>query len=316
MNITAEEVFDIVKRHGPIIANKIKQLLQQPDATMINVYLSTLKHEQKIRFTHLQLGTSMFAYTIEQREKLEQLIQHLNEKDRRTAQLLQEKRILRAQEQDPLTRVSLSQIKDFATPLRVETKQGEELFYKYYLVSPEEAQKKIREILTGKTTEEQIRPMRQQELAEIQKSAQETEGEKDVTQTISENNKHTKKQETKEKPALVTDQARLETQPDSEFSSEIKTYCKENNIRIQKITEVRRNSELDIIGLIPTAIGLVTFFIKAKNKKQSNDGDLASAILQAKKHFLPAIYLTTGKVTQKAQEAEELQEITVKEIGS
>jgi len=61
---------------------------------------------------------------------------------------------------------------------------------------------------------------------------------------------------------------------------------------------------------------LFKFGSKAKKKKKSNDGDLASTILAAKKHLLPALYVTTGTVTKKARQNKDFGEVQVVELGN
>ncbi|MFT4250558.1 MAG: hypothetical protein ACMXYD_04300 [Candidatus Woesearchaeota archaeon] len=306
MPITAQDVFRVVQQQGPIIPNKIKQILEQPNPTMINVYLSELREQKKIFFTHLQLGTSMFAYTPEQKPKLEGLIEHLNEKDRRTVALLKEKRVLQAGKQEPLVRVSLQETKDFCRPIKVTTKTGEEeIFYRYYLVDLQEAQNKIRELLG------QTKPATPEEKA-VQKE-----------EVVREEKTEAQKKETTPQPSAQPEK-KAEAQktlaqkeiPTSDFAQQLQTYCETNNIVIKAIEEVRKDQDYELILEVPTAVGKITFFAKAKNKKNSNDGDLASAILKAKTKNLPALYLTTGNVTNKALEQEELQDITVIELGS
>ena len=275
---------------------------------MINVYLSNLKEEGKIKFTNVQLGSSKFSYTQEQKPKLENLIEHLNEKDRRTAKKLQEQRVLRVQEQDPLTRVGLQQIKDFAIPIKVSTGQGEEIFYRYFLTSPEEAQKRIREQLNPQSKQEQQQPKEETKQEEQPEQPTTKEEPKPTQEPAPQQEEKPKREEQKslEEPTI----------PESELAQQVTTYCEENNIQILSIEEVRKNSELDLVIKLPTAAGKIKFYAKAKSKKNSNDGDLAAAILSAKKRMLPALYLTTGAVTNKAKENEELQEITVVELGS
>jgi hypothetical protein len=311
MPITAQQVLEVVQRQGPTIPNSIKQALGESDATMINVYLSQLKEQGKISFTNLQLGTSMFSYTPDQVDKLETLIKHLNDKDQRTANLLKEKKILRASEQDPLVRVSLQEIKDFAKPIKVTTKQGEEIFYRYYKVSLEEAQTIIRNQLSPQTEPEQTPETETKQEVQEQKPQPKQEEPKPLEpQKISEE---------KPKPVQKPEQQTSLSTPEkieSKFGQQVEAYCKKNNIAIKHYEEIRKDSDIELVLEVPTAVGTITFFAKARSKKSSNDGDLAAAILKAKTYNLPALYLTTGNVTNKALEQPELQDITVIELGS
>lgn len=306
MKLSADEVLQVVKQHGPIIPNQVKQRLGQGDTTLINVYLSSLKDEGKIKFSNTQLGSSRFAYTPEQKPKLEGLIEHLNEKDRRTAQKLKEEQVIRVSEAEPLVRVGLQNIKDFAIPIKVSTKQGEELFYRYFLTSQEEAQDKIRSILTGK--EPGSNPGGATPKEPAQEEPEENKQPEPKKQPEPEQPKKPKKES---QGSLYEPPA-----PDSELGRAVVKYCEENDIIIKSYDEVRKDSEIDLVLDVPTAVGKITFYAKAKSKKSSNDGDVAAAVLAGKTRMLPAMYLTTGEVTNKAKENPELREITVVELGS
>ncbi len=80
--------------------------------------LSELSSKKSLKISALKVGGSPLYYVPGHEEKLLQFIQNLNEKDRRTLELLKDSQVLRDAEQDPLTRVSLRQIKDFAVQRR------------------------------------------------------------------------------------------------------------------------------------------------------------------------------------------------------
>ena len=63
------------------------------------------------------------------------------------------------------------------------------------------------------------------------------------------------------------------------------------------------NKEYDLIINIPSPAGELTYYCKAKSSKRVSDGDLSSAVLKAQSKRLPALFLTTGELTKKAEEA-------------
>jgi hypothetical protein len=286
MPISCEDVLRIVSDKGPIIPNDIRKTLGEPDSTLINVYLADLVAAHKTRKTTVKLGASSFYYTNDHKTKLEDLVEHLGEKDRRTANLLKEQGVLDASKQDPLTRVSLANIPDFAVPVKVKTSDGEKQFYRWFLLDSEEAKRRIQETLPKTTTHQPSTP-----------------------EVIAE-----KKPES-EKPVERQKELSESSEPPGTFVKLLKEYFKAKNIRVQELKETRKDSDVECVVKLPTPVGEVAYFCKAKNKKTSNDGDLASAILLARKKMLPALYITTGSVTAKAKEAPELQECLVVEIG-
>ncbi len=287
--VTPEEVYNVVKTRGPIIPNSIKKALNASDSTLINVFLSELKKEGLIRLTNMHIGSSRFAYIPSQKEKLQELIIHLNQKDRRVAEKLREEGVIRAKEADPLTRVSLSNIKDFAKPITVRIKNEEEVFYKWYLLSSEEAEERIKKSLN----------------------------------TIK---KEKPEEEYKEEPLKTPDNRQYKTanktlsvaaiSGESSFSKAVKEYFKEKNIILKSMREIRNNKELEGEIDIPTPVGMISYFYRAKNKNKSNEGDIAGTLISARARMLNALYLTTGTVIKKAKKNKELKEVLVVEIGN
>ncbi len=53
---------------------------------------------------------------------------------------------------------------------------------------------------------------------------------------------------------------------------------------------------------IPSSVGGLKYFCKAKNKKKVNDGELSSIYIQAQSRKLPVLFITKGEFTKKAKE--------------
>lgn len=87
---------------------------------------------------------------------------------------------------------------------------------------------------------------------------------------------------------------------DDEFLKQIKKYFSKNNIAILNLKLIRKNSEFDFEIVIPSAVGNLLYYCKAKNKKRCNDGDLSSAYIRAQSTKLPILFLTTGEITKNA----------------
>ena len=67
---------------------------------------------------------------------------------------------------------------------------------------------------------------------------------------------------------------------------------------------------------IPSAVGKLKYYVKARNKKLSNDKDLSSAYVQGLTKNLPVLFVYTGKLTKKAESMldNEFKHITLKKI--
>lgn len=87
--------------------------------------------------------------------------------------------------------------------------------------------------------------------------------------------------------------------PDDSFFSTVKTVLDEKKIIIDTCTVIKAGSELDMQVRVPSAIGHITYFAKARKKKNCNDGDVAAAALQGQNRRMPVLFICTGKVTKK-----------------
>ncbi|MBT7903376.1 hypothetical protein HN587_05935 [Candidatus Woesearchaeota archaeon] len=90
--------------------------------------------------------------------------------------------------------------------------------------------------------------------------------------------------------------------PDDEFGSQISSFLKSNDIKLIDIKIIRKNSELDLVLDVPSPVGVISFYCKAKSKKTINDGDLSSAFVQGQLKKLPVLFVTSGKLTKRAEE--------------
>ncbi len=67
---------------------------------------------------------------------------------------------------------------------------------------------------------------------------------------------------------------------------------------------------------IPSPVGHLNYFCRAKNKKRVNDGDLSSFFVSAQMRKMPGLFLTVGELTKKAKDLleNEFKSIKVKNI--
>ncbi len=146
--IDIEKIFGVA-RLRPVQPSDVARVLGV-DSIIAGAVLSDLAAKKKLRVSHLKVGSSPLYFLPGNEAQLLQFVNFLNEKDRETVELLKEKRVLRASEQSPLVRVSLSNIKDFAVPLEVSVGGWKEVFYKWFLSGDDEVKGIIRQVLDSK----------------------------------------------------------------------------------------------------------------------------------------------------------------------
>ncbi|MFH1642981.1 MAG: hypothetical protein ABIC04_08865 [Nanoarchaeota archaeon] len=91
-------------------------------------------------------------------------------------------------------------------------------------------------------------------------------------------------------------------EPVSEFSSMVNNYFTTNKITVIDENIIRKNSESEYIIELPSAVGKLTYYCRAKSKKKVNDGDLSSLFITGQIKKLPVLFLTLGTLTKRAEE--------------
>jgi hypothetical protein len=286
--IEREDVLRVLKTWGALQPLEVKRKLGKGESTMIGAVLSELAHNKRVAISKIKRGSSPFYYDPENPAALEKVAQYLGEKDKRTFDLLHKARVIDPEIVDPLTRVSLGNIHDYSFAFEHEGKK----YYRYFLTSEAEAKELLKPKAPKPTPTEPPKP-----------SALKTSTPKPSTQKSTPN----QVQKTLKKTSNTTD-------IDDDFLKRVIRYCNNKNLVIESTEVVRKKQEIDLVVIVPTAVGKVSYFCKAKSKKKSNDGDVAGALLAAQRQQLPAMYLTTGEVTKKAKEMPELKGVLIKEI--
>ncbi len=144
--IDQEKVLALIKTQGPVLPAQVAKVINQ-DTLIASAYLSELTNNKKIKISNTKIGGSPVYYLQGQEQKLQDLYKHLNEREKEAFDLLKQKKVLKDNEQTPQVRVALRNIKDFAVPLNVTHEGSKELFWKWYLISNDEATKTIQALL-------------------------------------------------------------------------------------------------------------------------------------------------------------------------
>ncbi len=273
-----QKIIELIKIKGPVIPVQVAREISS-DILMASAHLSELSSDGKLKISSVKVGGTPLYYLPGQEQSLEQYSTNLHEKERNAFDLLKEKKILRDSQLEPVIRVALREVKDFAIPLQVTYQNNKEIFWKWHLMGKEEASSTIKNLLSKK---EDITPTQQI------KKENETEAKKQSL--VSEEAKPQIQKPIKEKPK------------EDIFLQELESYFTKNRINIKSSEIIRKNTETDFILEIPSAIGNLEYYCKAKNKKRVSDTDLSSAYAQGHLKKLPVLFLTKGELTKKAKE--------------
>jgi hypothetical protein len=311
-----ETILSFLKSRGPSLPSDISKQIKT-NTVFIGAHLSTMIEKKLISISNIKIGSSPLYYLVEHKARLEQFIKYLDEKDRRAFELLKQKKILRDNEQNPLVRVSLRSIKDFAVQLNVRTSISQEIFWKIYSISDEEASSMIRGILEPPSIKKQVEPQKEEmqklkpeikdklpELKKEEPKEQKTELKK--SEQVKE--KPRQKRQTQEKLMPQEEQKTCQQPGEKElikgdfYDTIIDSFAKKS-INLVSIGSAKGEKEYDLIIRLPSAAGELTYYCRAKSKKKINEGDLSSAVLKSQSKRLPALFLTDGELTKQAEKS-------------
>lgn len=284
----------VLAQSKPLLPNDVAKALNT-NLLMASAMLAELSANKKIKVSKLKIGSSPLYFLADKEAQLENYVSSLNEKDRKTVEILKQAQILRDSAQDPLTRVSLRQISDFTRPIEVTLNGQKELFWKWFLLPDSAAEQLIRDILEPVAVKKE--PVSQAPLP-----AAITQPEKSVeTQKVVEPPKFVeqktavveKQQEKFSKPAKVSKTV---------FFSKVSSFFESNKIKIIESNELKKSAEYDFVIELPSPVGNLTYYCKARSKKKITDADISNVFVQGQLKKLPVLLLTEGELNKQAKE--------------
>ncbi|MEK6939479.1 MAG: hypothetical protein AABX31_02010 [Nanoarchaeota archaeon] len=335
-----EKILYFLKVVGPTIPSKVAKNINT-EILLASAHLSDLAAQGKVKISNLKIGGGSPLYYLHGQE--EQLYHfaagNLNPKDYQVLEVLKQQKIMRENSLDLLSRVALRSLKDFAVPLHVTIGGNKELFWKWHLLSDEEASTSIKQMLMireqtapfqapGASREEQVLSqeagsqfLEQQTKLETALTSNDTlsalslEQEEPLETELAQEEPT---EELQEKIELVLSQskskkarARRATTPKrpkfqdgaaDNFFPSAESFLASKDILIQEREIVRKNAEVNLVIKVPSAVGTVTYFCKAKKKAKCDEGDVSAAYMEAQIKKLPLLFLYTHGLTKKAQE--------------
>ncbi len=118
-----KQVFEFLQKKGPSVPVTIAEGVKR-ESFFVGAVLSELFESKKVLLSHAKIGGSRVYYIKGQEEQLSVLFNYLPEAEKRAYTLLKEKNVIRASETEPVIRVALSNLKDFARPVAVGSEPG------------------------------------------------------------------------------------------------------------------------------------------------------------------------------------------------
>ena len=303
---TRDKILEVVKAKGPVLPVHISKEIGS-NILMASAHLAELTASDRLKISTIKVGGSPLYYLPGQESMLQRYITNMNDKEKKAFDLINQSKILRDSEQEPVIRVALREIKDFALPLNVTHNNNKEIFWKWYLTSNDEAEQLIKDKLQilEKPIEEKItEKVKNEEPKKIEP----------LQKQLKEKPLETLQKEIKQKP--IEPRKYRSRDKEDNFLKNIMKFFEKNQINVISSEVIKRNSEIEFIVEIPSVVGNLQYYCKARNKKKINDSDLSNAYVKGQLKRLPVLVLSPGDLSAKAQEmiGRELNNLTFKKV--
>jgi len=290
-SLIKEKILTFIKNNGPSLPIQVAKAASI-EPLFASAFLSELYREGKILMSHMKIGSSSLYLLREQEAMLESFFEHLNPREKEAFLILKNEKVLKDSSLTPVIRVALRAIPDFAIKFVFNEEGKEEIFWRYFLISEEDAKKILSEKININQKKE-VSPI----LGEIEKKENiviEKEADNVIKleeTTIKDKHERIKKiRKSKEKLIEETD-----------LSKKIKDYAIKRNIQIKDFAFLSKK-EIKAKILVDTPLGQQEYVLVAKDKKKISDADIALAFQLAQTEKTPLILISPGKLDKKAEE--------------
>ncbi len=292
-----EVILAFVKRNGYAFPSDVMKELKK-DSMISSAMLSEMASRGMVKISSLKVGSSPVYYDPQNPGILERFVDSLKRPEQEVIALLKSSSILRDNTLSPLARVALRSVKDFAIPLDVTIGEEKEVFWRWFLLSDVDAERAIRLLLDPPVVESppeilevspEVKKARARKVKESQKVLPAIV--KPVIPALSSSESSSEiVAEKKEKK----DPATKSSEKMGGFASAVRSFFSSQNIEVTDWNVVKEGKEFDIVIRVPSPVGPVLMYCRAKDKKKILDADLSSAVVDGQVRRLPVLFLTSG----------------------
>lgn len=311
------KIIEYIKLNGPSLPVHISRAINS-SPLFTSAFLSELYSEKKIKMTNLRIGSSPLYYLEGQEEKLENFIEHLNQREKEAFILLKSEKVLEDEKQTPVIRVALRAIKDFAIQVRVVSSSEQKNHWKYYLIKDEEVESILnerknknkedsKEIKINFESSQKIEnpekikePIKTEQVKNTEKEI-ESIFDKEVKKESNRIKEDQEKNISQENNFVKEDSEKLISKEEINLIDKVKEYLEKNNITLIELYE-QKKKELSGKVEINTIFGKKNIYLIGKDKKKINETDITLAIQKAQNQKMQPLLITLGTLDKKAQE--------------
>ena len=309
VNRTKDLIVSFIRARGPSLPVHIARDVKV-SPLFAAAFLSELYGEGKVKMSGLKVGSSPLYYLADQISQLENFTEHLNIREKEAYTYLKQEKILDDEKLEPVLRVALRAIKDFALPVRFTQNNQPRLFWRHFLFSEEEAQQRIASLLEPASKKEAKETIPQKTIEEAKTSQATTEpsAEIPVQKPLQPRTPRPKRSPTPLAPMPIVTlplpqsaHGKQEKKIDNSlFTQSVREHLAKREIRVLEVKEESKKGFSAKI-VVDTLFGPQHFFLVAKDKKRLKAEELIEALREAHAEKMPALVLAPGELEKKAQ---------------
>ena len=291
------KIISFLEENGPSLPVRIAKTIQM-DPVFASAILSELLGTKQVKLSHMKIGSSPLYLLPNQEQKLEEHTDNLKSVEKEVYLKLKEIKLITDEEETPVIRVALRNIKDFATPFKFQ----EKIMWKYTFTPEEEIQKllsppeeKPEPKPEAPKTKEETRPEVQNERNENLASETDLVAEEEVEEIpkaweVKKEEIKKIKEESKKVESIFEE--KIPTK--KTFLKQVEEFLEEKDTKIISIEEVDKKK---VIAKTESENKKALLF--AFNKKRVNEDELMKCYKQAKTSNLPYHIIILGDLTKK-----------------
>lgn len=132
-----EKIVTFFQNRGPSLPVHVAKEINL-SILFTSAFLSELFNENRLKTSHMRVGSSPIYYLSGQENSLENYTEHLKSKEKEAFLLLKDKKILKDSELEPAIRVAIREIKDFAIPFKI----NDEIWWRFFTTDESEIKEK------------------------------------------------------------------------------------------------------------------------------------------------------------------------------
>ncbi len=297
-------IINFIKTNGPSLPVQIAKELQI-SSLFAGAFLSELSSDKTIKISRMKVGGSPLYFLPDQKLQLENFSNYLPEREKEAFLLLKGKKLLQDNQQDPVIRVALRNLKDFAIPIAPIIKNERIIFWYFYSLLEKDAKLMIENVLKEeKEMRERIEhlapklPLQEKKIGE--KIMEGIRKEKLEIKTPEEKFDDVTKKKTLMEP--IFDSAKKPKPVKDKFLNEIQVFITQKSIELLGIESFEKKQVTAKIRFP----GEQPCLLLALDKKKPSEKDLLKAYKKALALKIPYCILTRGDASKKMKESIEI----------